>query len=255
MDISTEFMGILNVTPDSFSDGGRFKGFGGDDDIVEVARRMLEDGATILDLGAESTGPGSSEVTTAEELRRLIPALQALRRAFPGVKISVDTWKSSVAEAALELDVNLINDVTAGRGDDRMGDVAAAFQVPLVLMYSKDASPRTSTEEIHYDDVVLTVKGFLKERMDWAKKKGVQEVILDPGMGAFISTDPNYSYELIDRIHELHELGAPLLVGASRKSFLGEDRFGGTLYTTACLRGRVNMLRVHDVLENVTVAV
>lgn len=242
-------MGILNVTPDSFSDGGRFES----EDLVGVAKQMVKDGASILDIGGESTGPGSQDVSLEEELSRVLPAVEAIRSALPDVQISVDTWKSEVAEAALEAGADMINDITAGRGDERIFDVAARHEAPIILMYSKDDGPRTTKEEVHYDDVMKTVKDFLRERIALARAKGVQEIIVDPGMGAFISMIPDYSYELIDRIEELDELDCPVLVGASRKSFLGDDRVGGTIATTVWLNGRVDFLRVHDVFENATI--
>lgn len=251
--VNTEYMGVLNLTPDSFSDGGRFDGLGGSENVVEVAKQMVKDGASILDMGGESTGPGSKEVTLEEELARVIPAIRAVRAALPEVTISIDTWKSEVARQALLAGADMVNDVTAGRGDPKMFSVVAAAGVPMVLMYSKQNSPRTDREVVDYEDVMATVKEFLKERVALARAAGVKEVIVDPGMGAFVSGDPKYSFELIDRIEELQELGCPILVGASRKGFLGEDKLGMTLWTTLQLRGKVDILRVHDVFENVTV--
>ncbi|MEK7146239.1 MAG: dihydropteroate synthase [Patescibacteria group bacterium] len=243
-------MGILNVTPDSFSDAGRFE----KEDIVDVARQMLRDGATVLDIGGEASGPGSVDVSLDEELQRVIPAVKSIRRALPEVIISVDTWKSEVAEAALEVGANWINDVTAGRGDERIFEVVARFGAPLILMYSKDPTARTTKEAKTYEDVVATIKSFLKERIALAESYRVKEIIIDPGMGGFISSIPDYSFEIIDRIEEFYDLGKPILVGASRKGFLGEDRLGGTLAVTLQLRNKVDYLRVHDVYENVTSA-
>lgn len=250
----TKLMGVVNLTPNSFSDGGRFKDFGGSDDLMEVVRQMILDGAEILDLGGESTGPGSQEVTLAEEMKRVLPAILKIREEFPLVLISVDTWKSVMAEAALDAGANWINDVTAGRGDPRIFEVAARHGAPMILMYSKQNTPRTDKEPLQYDDVMVTVKAFLAERVAAARAAGVSEIIIDPGMGAFVSGDPKYSFEILDRIEELEELGCPILVGTSRKSFLGEDRLGMTLWTTLQLRGKVDFLRVHDVYENATVA-
>ncbi len=241
----TKFLGILNVTPDSFSDGGRFFR----EDLKTVALEMLEDGASILDVGGESTGPGSSDVSLEEELRRVVPALRVLR----GMPVSIDTWKSEVARAACEREAIMINDVTAGRGDERIFDVAREFNVPIILMYSKNSSARTDRGMVEYDDVMKTVKDFLRARIDVARSHGVSNIIVDPGMGAFVSGDPRYSFEIIERISELRELGYPVLVGTSRKSFLGEDRFGMTLWTTIKLIGKVDWLRVHDVTENLSV--
>lgn len=246
----TQFMGVLNLTPNSFSDGGRFKEFGGTDDVMDAAREMLEDGAEILDIGGESTGPGSVDVSVEEELERVLPTLKRLREAFPDAILSVDTWKSEVAEAALAAGANWVNDVTAGRGDPRIFEVVARYGVPMVLMYSKQNSPRTDRAVVEYEDVMNPVKDFLRERVAAARAAGVKEIIVDPGMGAFVSGEPSYSFEILERIEELRELGYPILVGTSRKGFLGEDRLGMTLWTTLQLSGRVDYLRVHDVCEN-----
>lgn len=230
------------MTPDSFSDGGRFER----EDLGEVSREMLEDGAALLDLGGESSGPGSVDVSLEEELRRVRPAFGILR------EFSIDTWKSEVAREACEAGAVMINDVTAGRSDERIFDVAAEFDVPIVLMYSKNSSARTDREPVAYVDVMRMVKDFLRGRIELARSRGVQRIIVDPGMGAFVSGDPRWSWEILDRIGELDELGCPVLVGTSRKSFLGEDRFGMTLATVCDLRGKVDYLRVHDVLACVT---
>lgn len=240
------------MTPNSFSDGGRFKEHGGADDVVKVALEMLADGAEILDIGGESTGPGSTDVTVEEELARVIPVIQRIRAAAPDAILSIDTWKSEVAEAALRAGANWVNDVTAGRGDERIFEVAAKAGAPMVLMYSKQNSPRTDREMVQYDDVMKTVKDFLRERVALALAAGVKEIIVDPGMGAFVSGEPAYSFEILERIEELRELGCPILVGTSRKGFLGDDRLGMTLLTTLQLAGRVDYLRVHDVTENAT---
>lgn len=251
---NTTFVGILNITPDSFSDGGKLyqEGQLKHSSLLHAAERFLSDGAQVLDIGGEASGPGSVDVSLEEELARVIPALYALRAEFPQAILSVDTYKSEVAQAALEAGAQWINDITAGRGDDRIGDIVAAFDATIVLMYSKDLTARTTREPVQYQDVVHTVKEFLKQRIEWAKSKGIKKIILDPGMGAFVSGEPRYSWELIDRIEKFHDLDYPLLVGTSRKGFLGEDRLAGTLYTTTLLRGKVDYLRVHDVIENVT---
>lgn len=247
----TKFIGILNVTPDSFSDGGRFE----KEDIVKVAREMVEDGAELLDIGGESSGPGSKEVNLEEELRRVIPNLRKIRKALPNVIISVDTWKSEVAKEALKAGANMINDVTAGRGDERIFKVVADFNVPIILMYSKNQSARTDRQIVHYADVIKSIRDFLKARIKVAEAAGVKKIIIDPGMGAFVSGDPSYSFEVIDRIREFEDLGFQILVGTSRKGFLGstpEERFNMTLCTTLVLKDNVDYLRVHDVAENFT---
>lgn len=222
--------------------------------MVEAARQMLEDGASILDIGGESTGPGSGQVSVEEELRRVIPVLERIRVDLPSARISIDTWKSVVAEAALQRGAIWVNDVTAGREDPCMFEVVARYGATMVLMYSKQNSPRTNRELVRYEDVMQTVKDFLTERVKMARAAGVKKIIVDPGMGAFVSGEPAYSFEIIERIEELNDLGCPVLVGTSRKGFLGEDRLGMTLWTTLQLQGKVDYLRVHDVLENATVS-
>lgn len=269
-------MGILNVTPDSFSDGGAYF-LGADlDRSVEMAvaraLEMIKEGADIIDVGGESTGPGSSDVSLEEELGRVIPVIEGIRaeeeRRSIGrnVLISVDTWKSEVAEKAIEAGATMVNDVTAFRGDPEMARVVAdarlegGARVPVVLMYSKDEGPRTSKENVKYTDVVAAIKEFLMERVKVAEKAGVSrdQIILDPGMGAFVSMDPEYSYEILARLEEFKDLGFPILVGTSRKSFLTthfgdmkpEDRLEGSLSTAfeAKMNG-ASILRVHDVAE------
>lgn len=233
------------MTPDSFSDGGRFLR----DDLGEVAREMLSDGASFVEIGGESSGPGSVDVSLEEELSRIVPATKLLR----GLPFSIDTWKSEVARSACGAGAVMINDVTSGRGDERIFDVAAEFDVPIVLMYSKNSSARTDRAVLEYKDVMKTVKDFLRSRIELARAHGVRRIIIDPGMGAFVSGDPKYSFEILERVSELDELGYPILIGTSRKGFLGEDRLGMTLATTCDLRGKVDYLRVHDVTENLSV--
>ncbi len=240
-------MGVLNVTPDSFSDGS-------DLSTVEAAvKRAKEMEADILDIGGESTGPGSKDVSLEEELRRVIPAIEAIRAELPDIWISIDTWKAEVARQAIAAGADMINDVTALRGDVEMAKVVQETSVPICLMYSKDSNARTTTNSKEYDDVMTTIKDFLRERIALA---GDVQVIVDPGMGAFVSMNPEYSYEILESLRELEELGCPILVGTSRKSFLtarfGEkppkDRLEGSLMTA--LQAAVNgaqILRVHDV--------
>lgn len=229
-------MGILNVTPDSFSDGGKFVDV---ERAVARALQMIEEGAAVVDVGGESTGPGSVDVNLDEELARVIPVIQAIRKAeeVRGVskvnrmQISVDTWKSEVARQAIEAGANMVNDVTALRGDPDMARVVAEAGVPVVLMYSKDASARTTgglEGAVGYDDVVATVRAFLEERIKVAEFAGIprEQIIVDPGMGAFVSSEARVSLELLERLDELRTLKCPILVGASRKSFI-RDIWGG----------------------------
>ena len=248
-------MGILNVTPDSFSDGGLYNDPAG---AVEHGLKLLDEGADIIDIGGESTGPGSKDVSEAEELSRVMSVVLALRSKTKAW-LSIDTYKSGVAVEALEAGVDMVNDVTALRGDAKMASVLSGYPVPVVLMYSKDSTPRTTREATQYDDVVKTVKNFLQDRVEYAVKSGIkmERLILDPGMGAFVSADPKYSLQIIKRLREFTKMGLPLLVGPSRKSFIGQtldvamhQRLEGTLAACAiAVMNGASILRVHDVQQ------
>lgn len=254
---AAKLMGILNVTPDSFSDGGEHA-----TTEAAVARglEMIEQGADIVDVGGESTGPGSVDVTLEEELARVIPVVYGLRYSNSDVWISVDTCKAEVARQAIEAGADMVNDVTALRGDVAMAEVVARAGVPVVLMYSKDPTARTTKEPTQYDDVAATVRDFLEERVRVAEAAGVapDKIILDPGMGAFVSGDPRYSMELLHRLRELESMGFPLLVGASRKGFIEQlgagggphDRLEGSLAAaTLAIANGAHLIRAHDVKE------
>jgi len=253
-------MGILNVTPDSFSDGGKFKST---EEAVEHALKMVQEGADIIDIGGESTGPGSKDVVEKEELERVLPVIEGLRKKSD-VWISVDTYKAEVARHALEKGVDMVNDVTALRGDEKMVSVLAEYDVPIVIMYAKDPTARTTREAKNYDDVVKTVHHFLVERLDFGVRNGIRKdrFILDPGMGAFVSSDSKYSLQLLKRLDEFKDMGLPILVGASRKGFIGEilktkvqERLEGSLACAAvALMNGASILRVHDVQETRRVA-
>lgn len=248
-------MGILNVTPDSFSDGGQFFS---QDAAVQRAFQMIEECASIIDVGGESTGPGSVDVSAEEELKRVIPVIQKIRERNTQVWISIDTWKSEVAKQAIQAGADMVNDVTALRGDPQMVSVIAEYKVPLILMYSKDSTPRTTREKIQYDDVVNTIREFLEQRIEFAQQNGIDssQIIVDPGMGAFVSGEARYSLEILKRLNEFKAWGFPILIGASRKGFISEicggkgsgDRLEGSLAAAliAMMNG-ANILRVHDV--------
>ncbi|PJC37509.1 dihydropteroate synthase [Candidatus Peregrinibacteria bacterium CG_4_9_14_0_2_um_filter_53_11] len=246
-------MGVLNLTPDSFSDGGRYTTVSR---ALKRAADMVREGVDIIDVGGESTGPGSSDVSLKSELERVIPLIKKLHTTYPRLTISVDTYKAEVARQAVAAGARMINDVTALRGDEAMVSVVAESGVPLVMMYSKDTSARTTRTKRRYVDVVKTVKAFLEERVRYARAQGVakEQLILDPGMGAFVSGLPQYSYEILARLDELAKLGYPILVGASRKSFLGgplEERLIPTLVAhTVALQNGASIVRVHDVKEH-----
>ena len=253
-------MGVLNVTPDSFSDGGRFSST---EQACEAALAMVEAGADVIDIGGESSGPGSQGVSCAEELDRVLPVLKRLR-SQTDVWISIDTWRAEVARQALDAGADVLNDVTALRGDPEMLAVAAQHQVPVVLMYSKDTSARTEVASPSYDDVVQTVVGFLEERLQVAEAAGLvrSQLLVDPGLGFFVSGHPADSFALVRRLEELGALGSPVLVGPSRKSFLAKvsahrelgvrERLIPSLGTAAAALERgASLLRMHDVAEAV----
>lgn len=242
-------MGVLNLTPDSFSDGGKFNN---PVQAIKKALQIEKEGADIIDIGGESTGPSSKNISLKEELRRTIPILKKIRKQT-NIPISIDTYKAEVARQAIEEGADMINDVTALRGDHNMAKIAAKYDCPIVLMYSKDSSPRTTIKNKHYKDIIQTIREFLMDRTNYAKTHGIspKNIILDPGMGQFISAIPKYSFEIIARLNELKKIGYPILIGISRKSFLGgkiKDRDKKSLGITAIayLNG-ANIIRTHDV--------
>lgn len=252
MDFSDpKIMGILNITPDSFSDGGRYNG-----EMSEVrCQELLQNGADIIDIGGESTGPGSKDVSVEQELDRLKLVIDYIseNKLYEKVIFSVDTYKSEVAECALSHGFGMVNDVTALRGDQKMLDILLKYQPYVVLMYSKDDSARTTSDFVEYDDVITTIKDFLQERIQLLLDAGFpkEKIIIDPGMGAFVSGDPKYSFEIIDRLSELRVLGCPILIGISRKSCLGgklEDRDQPSVdWSLKAIKNGANIIRIHNV--------
>jgi dihydropteroate synthase len=246
-------LGVVNVTPDSFSDGGRFLA---PDAAAAEARRLLDEGAALVDVGGESTRPGSEGVSAAEELRRVEPVLEALA----GLPVSIDTSKAAVARRALELGAVLVNDVTALRADPELAGVVADAGAYLCLVHML-GEPRTMQRSPRYDDVVSEVKRFLEERLAFAVAAGIAEerVCLDPGIG--FGKTVAHNLELVARLGELAALGRPVLVGASRKRFLGRVlgdpkaltgpvSAGAAVAVLAYERG-ASLFRVHDVREHV----
>ena len=262
-------MGVLNVTPDSFSDGGKFVDV---DRAVKHAREMARAGADIIDIGGESTRPGASPVSVDEELRRVVPVVERLSvergasgapggRALP--LISVDTTKAMVAERALAAGARIVNDVSALRFDPRMVEVVRDAGAGLVLMHMQGAPP-TMQQAPHYDDVVAEVRTFLAERVAFAEARGVKksQIAVDPGIGFGKTVEQNL--QLLARLGELTALGCPVLVGTSRKSFIGkvlappgagparetDERLWGTAATVAwAVAQGARIVRVHDVAE------
>jgi len=244
-------MGVVNVTPDSFSDGGLYLD---PNRAIEHGRELAAEGADVLDVGGESTRPGAAEVSEAEERERVGPVVEGL--APDGVPISIDTSKLAVADAALSAGASMVNDVTALRADPRIAGLCSDRDAELVLMHMQ-GDPRTMQDDPSYDDVVDDVKAFLAERMRFAVAEGVPEerIWLDPGIG--FGKTAEHNLELLRRLSELTELGRPLVVGTSRKSFIGkitgaevDERIGGTVASCAIAYANgAEMLRVHDVRE------
>ena len=246
-----QVMGIVNVTPDSFSDGGLYLDCAA---AVDHGLALERAGATILDIGGESTRPGANPVPEAQELRRVVPVIEGLRARGSVAQLSIDTSKAAVARAALVAGATLVNDVTALRGDPDMATVIAAGGADCCLMHML-GEPRTMQRDPRYGDVVSEVKAFLQERLAVAVAAGVapERILLDPGIGFGKTTEHNL--ELLRRLDELVALGQPIVVGTSRKSFLGkiiarpvEDRIAATIATNviAFQRG-ARVFRVHDV--------
>jgi dihydropteroate synthase len=248
-------VGILNVTPDSFSDGGDFLD---PEAAAEHAATMLDEGAEILDVGGESTRPGSDPVSQEEEIRRVVSVLERILSVRPEAVISVDTYRAGTATAALEAGASLVNDVTAFRGDPRMASVIREAACPVILMHMQ-GEPKTMQKEPHYEDVVGEVRDFLAERGEYAVAAGVrpESVIVDPGIG--FGKNLEHNLDLLRNLDAIVDLGFPVLIGASRKSFIekitgvqeARDRVSGTVATTVLAYERgATFFRVHDVRAN-----
>lgn len=246
----THIMGILNITPDSFSDGGEFFSA---DQAIERGVQMAGEGADIIDIGAESTRPGAEPISTKVELNRLLPVLDQLLKKTD-VPISVDTYKSEVAEAALSAGAHIINDISGLRFDPVMKDVVARYQAPVIIMHIK-GEPKNMQIDPYYDDVMGEISDYLAESIRMAEAAGVKKenMIIDPGIGFGKRLEDNY--EIIRRISELKRFGCSILVGPSRKSFLGKvlnlppsERLEGTITAVAvAIQNGADIVRVHDV--------
>jgi dihydropteroate synthase len=249
--MTPRLMGVVNVTPDSFSDGGLYFDAGA---AVAHGEELARAGAAILDVGGESTRPGAEEVGVEEELRRVVPVVEGL--AELEAEISIDTSKATVAAAALDAGATIVNDVTALRGDREMAALCAEREATVVLMHML-GSPRTMQRDPAYGDVVDDVKAFLAERGEVAQTAGIVEerIWLDPGIG--FGKTAEHNLELLRRLSELGDLGRPLVVGTSRKSFIGKldgsgasERLGGTIASSVLAAAEgAEVLRVHDVAE------
>ncbi len=244
-------MGILNITPDSFFDGGNFLSR---DQAIEHALRLSEEGADIIDVGGESTRPGSEPVSLSDELKRILPVIEGIRN-HSDIPLSIDTYKADVAQAAVEAGVDVVNDISALSFDARMADVVAGAGVPVVIQHIK-GTPRDMQKNPSYTDVTGEIKAFFIERIAFAKSHGikVEQIIIDPGIGFGKRLQDNLT--IIRELKVLKELGRPLLIGTSMKSFIGRilgtdnvaERAEGTLASVAIsLWNGADMVRVHDV--------
>ncbi|MEW5795569.1 MAG: dihydropteroate synthase [Candidatus Zixiibacteriota bacterium] len=249
-------MGVLNVTPDSFSDGGRYVTIA---QALARAHQMIEEGADIVDIGGESSRPGATPIEPAEELRRVIPVLSQLA-AESDICISIDTYRAATAQAAIDAGAVIVNDISALRHDPAMAPLIAASKVPVVLMHMK-GTPRDMQVDPHYDNCVAEVASFFEERLRFCDDRGVDRsrIILDPGIGFGKRLSDNL--ELLAGISRFKRFGAPVMVGASRKSFIGmlskssetpDKRLGGSIAATvAAVANGADFVRVHDVAPTV----
>jgi dihydropteroate synthase len=246
-------MGILNVTPDSFYEHSRIKGT---EALLRQAEAMLQEGAAILDIGGYSTRPEAPEVTPEEERIRVIPAIRAVRQAFPDCLISVDTFRAVIAREAVEAGANIINDVSGGTLDEAMFETAGRLQVPYILMHMR-GTPQTMPQLTEYEDIMLDLVRYFEPRIVQLQAAGVRDIILDPGFGFAKTIDQNF--EVLRRLGDLKVLGLPVLAGLSRKSMTyktldipATEALAGTiaLNTIALMHG-ASILRVHDVKEAV----
>jgi len=253
----TLIMGILNVTPDSFADGGKYYTF---DKATARAEKMVSEGTDIIDIGGESTRPGAEPVPLEEELKRVIPVISELAKKIK-VKISIDTYKSEVARQALDKGASLVNEISGLRFDPQMVEVISKYGVPVIIMHMQ-GTPRNMQENPYYEDVVKDIYSFFEERINFALENGIKKenIYLDPGIGFGKTVEHNL--QILRRINEFHSLGYPLVLGTSRKSFIGksldssgqglpvEERLEGSIasYVWAIIH-RIRILRVHDVKE------
>jgi len=246
-------MGILNLTPDSFFDGGTYKD---ETSILNRVERMLEDGATFIDMGAYSSRPGAEHVSEDKELQRMIPIIDLVLKHFPDTLISIDTFRSKVAAESVVHGAAIINDIAAGNLDENMFDIIADLQVPYIMMHMK-GTPQSMQKEIVYDDLIMDLRTYFSEKVAEATSKKINDMIIDPGFGFAKTTEQNYS--LLNHLGLFQTFGLPLLIGLSRKSMIykvlqsnPKEALNGTtaLHTVALLKG-ANIIRAHDVKESV----
>ncbi len=246
-------MGILNVTPNSFFDGGKYKN---ENEILSQVEKMLNEGATFIDIGAYSSKPNAEFVSEEEEINRIIPVLQLILNHFPKTLLSIDTFRSKVAEVCLENGAALINDISAGNLDDKMFEIIARYNVPYIMMHMR-GTPQTMQTLTDYDDIVKEMLFYFSERIHKARSYGINDLVIDPGFGFAKTIAQNY--EVLQKLDLFQMLELPLLVGVSRKSMVykplgtsaDEGLNGTTFLNTIALTKGASILRVHDVKEAV----
>jgi dihydropteroate synthase len=246
-------MGILNVTPNSFFDGGKYNDVS---QLLFQVEKMINDGATFIDIGAYSSKPGAEFVSEAEELDRIIPVVQLILKHFPTAILSIDTFRSGVAKACIENGAAIINDISAGNLDEAMFDVIAKYNVPYIMMHLR-GTPQTMQSMTHYDDIVKEMLFYFSEKVHKARSLGINDLIIDPGFGFAKTIDQNY--EVLRKAELFRLLELPLLIGISRKSMIykllntnaNEALNGTTVLNTIALTKGASILRVHDVKEAV----
>lgn len=244
-------MGILNITPDSFYDKSRFSSM---DDLLKRTETMLSEGATFIDIGAYSSRPGAEFVSEEEERKRLIPALEIILKEFPGVLLSIDTFRSNIAIETIDLGASMINDISGGDMDPDMFNVLVNKQVPYILMHMR-GNPQTMSYFNNYDHLIVDIISELQVKVNDLEKRGLNDIIVDPGLG--FAKDLLQNYEIVKELNSLKCIGHPLLIGASRKSMIYKllecephnALIGTTVVHTACLLNGASILRVHDVKE------
>ncbi|WP_146898386.1 dihydropteroate synthase [Adhaeribacter aerolatus] len=246
-------MGILNITPDSFFDGGQYTTF---ENYLARAEKMLEEGATILDIGGYSSRPGAVDIAPDEEQARVVPAIKAIKQAFPDCLISIDTFRAQVAEAAVNAGADIINDISGGELDAAMFETAGRLRVPYILMHMR-GNPQTMNQLTQYEDIIQELVHYFEQKTAALYALGLTNIILDPGFGFAKTIDQNF--EVLRRLDDLKIMGLPILAGLSRKSMTyktlnipASEALAGTiaLNTIALMHG-ANILRVHDVKEAV----
>ncbi|SHJ02853.1 dihydropteroate synthase [Algibacter luteus] len=248
---SPKVMGILNITPDSFYDGGKHKN---ESEVLKHVEQMLNEGATFIDVGAYSSRPNAEHISETDELNRILPIVNLILRAFPEVILSIDTFRSEVAQKCIEAGAAIINDISAGKLDSNMLTTIAKLQVPYIMMHMR-GNPKTMQKLTDYDDLLKDISYYFSERIAAANASGINDVIIDPGFGFAKTLEQNF--ELLNKLELFNSIEKPLLVGVSRKSMIykplktsAKEALNGTsVLNTVALQKGASILRVHDVKE------